>query len=180
MADLLHRKLARQNHPAAAQLRRGNHTLERVNRHLRGRMHRHRRRNFLAQLHHAEVLHDKRIDAEDRRRPDDLRRARHLPVGNKRVERQMHLHAAHMAVDNRLLQLVGREILRAHAGVEHIISKINRIGSVLYGSAQRLHRARGRKQFEHVVLPSSVFKPRLHTGIAIVQYSISQAGERRK
>ena len=41
MAGLLHRKLARQNHPAAAQLRRGNHTLERVNRHLRGRMHRH-------------------------------------------------------------------------------------------------------------------------------------------
>ena len=51
----------------------------------------------------------------------------------------MHLHAAHMAVDNRLLQLVGREILRAHAGVEPVISKINRIGSVLHGGAQRLH-----------------------------------------
>ena len=106
-------------------------------------MNRHRRRNLLAQLHHTKILHDECVHPEHGRRPDDLCRARHLPVGDERVERQMHLHAAHMAVDNRLLQFVGGEILRAHAGVEHIISKINRVRSVLYGGAQRLHRARG-------------------------------------
>ena len=178
--NLLHRKLARQHDPAASELRCGHNALERVNRHLRRRMNRHRRRNLLAQLHHTKVLHDERIHSEHGRRPDDLRRACHLPVGDERVERQMHLHAAHMAIDNRLLQFVGGEILRAHAGVEHIISKINRVRSVLHSGAQRLHRARGRKQFEHVVLPSSVFRPRFSQGIAIVQYIVSQAGERRK
>ena len=178
--NLLHRKLARQHDPAASELRCGHNALERVNRHLRRRMNRHRRRNLLAQLHHTKVLHDERIHSEHGRRPDDLRRACHLPVGDERVERQMHLHAAHMAIDNRLLQFVGGEILRAHAGVEHIISKINRVRSVLHSGAQRLHRARGRKQFEHVVLPSSVFRPRFSQGIAIVQYIVSQAAERRK
>ena len=143
-------------------------------------MNRHRRRNLLAQLHHTKVLHDERIHSEHDRRPDDLRRACHLPVGDERVERQMHLHAAHMAIDNRLLQFVGGEILRAHAGVEHIISKINRVRSVLHSGAQRLHRARGRKQFEHVVLPSSVFRPRFFAGHSNSTVHCITSGRKKK
>ena len=92
----------------------------------------------------------------------------------------MDLDAAHMTVDDRLLQIGGGKIAGIHAGVEGVRAQIYSVSAVADGGAQRLHCARGRKQFERVVLPSSVFKPRLHTGIAIVQYSISQAGERRK
>ena len=144
MRDLLAGKLPRQHHAADAKLCRLLHALERMDAHLRGCVDRHLRRDLAAECDHAQILHDERIDAQHRRRPDHLRRSRHLAVGDQRVERQVYLYAAHMAVDDGFLKLVHGKIPRAHACVEGVISKINRVGSVLHGGAQRLHGAGGR------------------------------------
>ena len=143
--DLLTRKLAREHDAADAELRRLLHALERVNAHLRGGVDRHLRRDLAAERHHAEILHDECVHAEHRSGADDVGGTRHFAVGDERVECQMHLDAAHVAVDNGLLQLVHGKVLRAHAGVERIISKINRVGAILNGGAERLHRAGGRQ-----------------------------------
>ena len=154
--DLLARQLPREHHAAASQLRRRDHALERMNGHLRRGVDSHVWRDLPAELHHPDVLHDERIHAQRRRQPDHVRRAGHLPVGHERVQRQMHGHAAHMAVDDGLLQFIGGEILRVHPRVELIISKIDRVGPVLYGGAQRLHRPGGREQFDHNIGSFSV------------------------
>ena len=102
-----------------------------------------RRRNFAAERRHAQILHNKRVHAECRRRPDDVGRLRHFAVGDQRVQRQMHLDAAHMTIDHGLLQFVRGKILRAHTRVECIIAEINGVCAVLNGGAQRLHRTGG-------------------------------------
>ncbi len=45
---------------------------------------------------------------------------RHLAVEHERIERQMYLDAAHMTVDDGLLQVGGGKIAGIHAGVEGI------------------------------------------------------------
>jgi len=143
--DLLARQLPRQHDAAEAQLRRLLHALERVDAHLRRGVEHRVGRQLAHELRHAEILHDERVHAQQGRRTHDLGRARHLPVGDKRVERQMHLDPADMAIDHSLLQLVRRKIMRAHARVEGVIAQINRIRAVLDGGAQRLHRPGGRQ-----------------------------------
>ena len=83
-------------------------------------MHRHVGRDLFAQRHYAQVLHDERVDAEGRRHADQIRRALHLAVEHERIERQMDLDAAHMTVDNGLLQIGGRKIAGVHTRVEGI------------------------------------------------------------
>ena len=137
--DFLARKFTREHDPRAAQRRRGLYALKRVDTHLRRGVDGRFGRDLFAELHHAQILHDERVHAERGRGADDFCRARHFTVGDQRIEREVYLHAAHMAVDDGLLQLVGREIVRVHTRVEAVISKIYGVCAVLYGGAQRLH-----------------------------------------
>jgi hypothetical protein len=143
--DLLARQLPRQHDAPEAQLRRLLHALERVDAHLRRGVEHRVGRQLAHELRHAEILHDERVHAQQGRRAHDLGRARHLPVGDERVERQVYLDPADMAIDHGLLQLVRGKIMRAHARVEGVIAQINRIRTVLDGGAQRLHRSGGRQ-----------------------------------
>ncbi|MEI3082661.1 MAG: hypothetical protein V8S85_01320 [Oscillospiraceae bacterium] len=61
------------------------------------------------------ILHDERIDAAGCGHADEFRCTRHLAVQHERVERQVYLDAAHMAVDNGLLQIGGRNCGRSYA-----------------------------------------------------------------
>ena len=99
--------------------------------------------NLAAQLHQAQILHDERVHLAQRRRADQLRRLGHFPVGQERVERQVHLHAPDMTIFHRLAQLVGGEIFGALAGIKAACAQIYCVGSVLHCGAQRNHGAGG-------------------------------------
>ena len=98
-----------------------------------------------AQLHHTQILDDKGINAKTCRRADDLGGLSHFLVGNEDIQGQMDLYATDMAVADGLAQLFHIKILGVSSGVEVAVSKIHRIGSVLYGGTQRLHRTGGSK-----------------------------------
>ena len=120
MRDLRRGQLPRE-HDAAAPERGGlHHALKRVDAHLRGGVDGHVRRKLPAQGHHAQILHDECVDAAGRGHADELRRARHFAVEHERVERQMYLDAAHMTVDDGLLQIGGGKIAGVHTRVEGI------------------------------------------------------------
>ena len=57
----------------------------------------------------------------------------------------MDLDAAHMTVDDGLLQVGGGKIAGIHAGVEGPRAQIYSVSAVADGGAQRLHRTGGSK-----------------------------------
>ena len=120
MRNFLRGKLPREHDAAAAERGGLHHALKRMDAHLRGGMDGHIRCKLPAQRYHAQILHDERVDAAGRGQPDQLRRTRHLAVEHECVERQMHLDAAHMTVDNGLLQIGGGKIAGVYTRVEGI------------------------------------------------------------
>ena len=135
-------------------------------------MERNLRRDLAAERQHAEILHDERVHPGARRRGDQPGKLLHFAVRDQRVERQVHLNAAHMAIAHGLRQLLRREVSRAAAGVKDIRAQIDRVRAVADGRAQGFHRASGRKQFQHNQTPRS--RP-LRTRRAPAEKSTTQA-----
>ena len=92
-----------------------------------------------AQLHHAQVLNDKGVDIILCRVADQLRRLRHLPVGDEGIEGQVNLHAPDMAVFNGLHQRLGSKVFCALPRVECTAAEVDGGSAVLNGRAQSLH-----------------------------------------
>ena len=138
-----------QDHPGDPHSRSLLHALERVDAHLGRGVHRHRRRDLAAQGDDTEVLDDKGVHARTGCRLDRLGRGPHLPVGNQGVQRQIDLDAPHMAVAHRLRQLVQCEVFSAPTGIKILGAKVDRVGSVAHGGAERVERTGGRKQLKH-------------------------------
>ena len=120
MRDLLCGQFPRKHNAAASERGGLQYALERMDAHLRGGVDGHIRCKLPAQRYHAQILHDERIDAAGCGHADQFRCTRHLAVQHERVERQVYLDAAHMAVDNGLLQIGGRKIAGVHTRVEGV------------------------------------------------------------
>ena len=99
--------------------------------------------DLAAQLHHAQVLHDEGVNIILGGMADQLRRLLHLPVGDKGVQGQMHLHAPDVAVFHRVHQGLGGKVFRALAGVQTAHAQIHRVGTVLHRGSQGFHRTGG-------------------------------------
>ena len=149
--DLFPGQLSGQHHTGAAQFRSLQDTLQRVDAHLGGGVDGYGGRNLAAQLHNTQILHDKGVNTQFGGGADDLGGLPHFPVGDQNIQSQMHLHTADMAVGNGLLQLFHGEVFGIASGVEIAVAKIHRVGAVLHGGTQRIHRPGGRKQFDHII-----------------------------
>ena len=102
-------------------------------------------RNLAAQLHHAQILHDKRVNVILGGVADQLRRFLHLPVGNQGVQGQMNLHTPDVAVFYRIHQGLRGEVFCALTGVQTTNAQIYGVGAILHRRPQGFHGA-GRGQ----------------------------------
>ena len=162
VGNVLAPKLTRQNDAAAAHFRRLQNAVEVVDAHLRAGVHLHGGRQSAAEPYGAGILHDEGVDTGLGGLPHQFLHLRSFPIGRQRVDRQMHAHAANVAVAHRLAQLVQCEIFRTRAGVERAAAKVDRVRTVLHGGAQRIHRPCRGQQFHHgSLLPVFKFKTRL-------------------
>ena len=145
VADLLPAQLPAQHYPlqthGGAQL----HPGKGVDGHLGGAVNLHLRRDLAAQLHHAQILHDKCVHACPGGEPDQLRKLGTFPVGYQRVQGQVDGNAPDVAVLQSLLQRLGREIFGTLPRVEAAAAQINGICPVLDRSPQGIHGPRRRQ-----------------------------------
>ena len=96
-------------------------------------------RDLAAQLYHAQILDDKRVNIILGSMTDQLRRLLHLPVGDQGVQGQMDLHAPDMAVFHRVHQGLGGKVFRALTGVQIAHAQIHGIGAVLDRGTEGFH-----------------------------------------
>ena len=120
-----------------------------VHRHLRGAMDLERRIDALDQPDHADVLHDRRVDAP----VDAFTEVRHR-VGkfaglHKDVERQVDACAMLVGQTTGCFQLVERELGTLIACIEALGAQIHRIGTIGHSCADRVEGAGGGKKFRN-------------------------------
>ena len=97
----------------------------------------------------AEVLDDDAVGADLGGKARRLQGGLDLAVIDERVERHIHLAAAHVAVAHGALKFLIGEVLRAAPGVEVAHAHINGVRAVLHRGDHSLGRPGGRKQFDH-------------------------------
>ena len=154
MGDLLARELAREDDALHPQRRAGEHPVQAVHRHLRGRVQRQPGRDGAHQFGHPEVLHQHGVHADPAGLSGVARGLRQLVVGEQGVERQVYLHAPQVTIVYRSAQAVFVEIGGVPAGVEGAVAQIDGVRAVLHGGDRRLIRAGGGEQFHRLsVLP---------------------------
>ena len=139
VADFLPAQLPAENHPLQAHGGAQLHPRQGVDGHLSGAMDGNMGGNLAAQLHHAQILHDKSVDVILGGVADQLRGLLHFPVGHQGVQGQMHLHAPNVAVFHRVHKGLGGKILRALAGVQVADTQVHRVGAVLHRGPQGFH-----------------------------------------
>ena len=139
IADLLPAQLPAENNPLYAHGGAQQHAGQRMDGHLGTAVDGNAGGNLTAQLHHAQVLHDKGVNIILRGIANQLRRLGHLPVGDQGIEGQVNLHAPDMAVFNGLHQRLGSEVFCALPRVECAAAQIHGVSAVLNGRAQSLH-----------------------------------------
>ena len=139
VADFLPAQLPAEDDPLDAHGGAQQHAGQRMDGHLGAAVDGNAGGDLTAQLHHAQVLHDKGINIILRGIADQLRRLGHLPVGDEGVEGQVHLHAPDMAVFNGIHQRLGSKVFRALPRVERAAAEVHGVSAVLNGRAQSLH-----------------------------------------
>ena len=140
IADFLPGQLPAEHHPLHSHGGAQQHPGQGVHRQLGGAVHRHLRGNLAAQLGHPQVLHNISVHTRLRRFANQLGHGLEFPVRDQGVQRQVHGDTPDVAVFQRLAQGFQCEVLCALAGVKGSDAQIHRIGSVLHGSPQRIHR----------------------------------------
>ena len=147
--DLIPTQFPAQHHPAHAQSGAKQHTGQGMDGHLGGAVDGDMGCDGLAKLHHRQILHDKGIHAGTSSLADERADIAGLPVGNQRIECQMHRDATDMAILDGFGEHLRCEVFRALAGVKEAAAQVDRVGTVLHGSTQRLHGAGGGQKFQH-------------------------------
>ena len=97
----------------------------------------------------ALLLDDENIVTACRRMADQLCQFGALPVGDQRVQGQVHRNTTDMTIFHRLRQGLGGEILGALPCIKLSAAKIHGICAVLYRCPQSLHRPCRRQKFQH-------------------------------
>ena len=151
---LLKTQLSRQHGASHAHLRRSLNAGQIVYAHLGARMQGNIRQCLPDRGHEAEILYNYPVRAASRREARVLHGRAYLSVVHERVERDVHLAAAHMAVTNGLLKFLICKILCAAAGIEVAKAHIYRVRAVLHSGDDRFRRSGGRKKFEHCISSS--------------------------
>ena len=142
-ADLLGGKLAREDDPAHAELRRGVDPGEIMDGHLGAGVQRKIGADAAQHAREPEVLHQHGVRPRVGHEAPKLRRLLHLAVAHEGVHRDINAAAALVAVAQRVYKFLLGKIFRAPAGVEAAEPQINGVRPVLNGGDNSL-RASGR------------------------------------
>ena len=148
-ANLVDRKLARENGARQPHLGRGLDPGEIVDAHLGACVQRQIGHGLAQRAHKTEILDDQPVRAE---RGGKLRLGDglfHLAVAHERIERDIDLAAADAAIAHGLLKFFFGKILGSAAGVEVAHAEIDRVRAVLYGGNDGFRRAGGGEQLCH-------------------------------
>ena len=120
-----------------------------VHRHLRGTMDLERRIDALDQPDHADVLHDRRVDAPVDAFTEVRHRVGKLAGLHEDVERQVDAYAVLVGQTTGCVQLVERELGTLVACIEALGAQVHRIGTVGHSRPDRVEGAGGGKKFRN-------------------------------
>ena len=114
----------------------------RMERHLGGRMHGHPRRARARQQKEAHILHKDGIHRQGAGVLQQFQRGQQLVLLQERIQSEIDLHPARMAVADRLLERLPVKILRIGAGAERGSPQIHRVRTGAHRCLQALRPSR--------------------------------------
>ena len=105
------------------------------------------RRILFGKCHHAQIGKDQPVCAHFVQCGKILGQTLHLVIPGQRIDRDVYLDAAGMAIHNRLTHFLQGKVVRGGAHPVGLPRQINGIGAIRHSKAQLFHIPRGGKDF---------------------------------